>query len=231
MPTNSADSTHDITNGIDGSMSGTTVATVTDPVNVSTPPERIGGVVLAAGMGTRFEAVNKLLIEIGGEALVRHATKTMLASPIEEVVVVLGYDRQAVRETLSELDVEFVLNDDYAAGQSTSVRAGIEAARERDWDACVFALGDMPDVSPDSVERLVQTYAAGRGSIVAAAYDRERGNPVLFDAVHFDTLAGVEGDTGGRGLIIENDDMVLVETDDPGVVRDIDRHDDVNRSE
>jgi molybdenum cofactor cytidylyltransferase len=67
----------------------------------------------------------------------------------------------------------------------------------------------MPDVSPSSVERLARAYAADRGSIVVATHDHERGNPALFDAVHFDALAGIEGDRGGRELIVESDDTIF----------------------
>ena len=122
-------------------------------------------------------------------------------------------------------------NDDYEQGQSTSVRAGVAAARERNWDAAVFALGDMPHVGPASIDRVLKAYAADHGTILAAAYDRQRGNPTLFDATHFDALAAIEGDTGGRELIVGSDAAALVATDDPGVVRDVDRRDDIDRME
>ena len=219
----------DSPSGMHSSVIDLPTVTTDDLADASMPSERVGCIVLAAGTSSRFGDENKLLAEIEGEALVRRAAASALASSIDEVVVVVGHEANAVHETLSGFDVEFVTNDDYERGQSTSVHAGVAAARERDWDAAVFALGDMPHVDPDSIEQLLKAYAADRGTILAAAYDRKRGNPTLFDAAHFDALAAVEGDTGGRELIVGNDDAALVETDDPGVVRDVDRRDDVDR--
>ena len=86
----------------------------------------------------------------------------------------------------------------------------------------MFALGDMPDVVPSSVDALIDAYGAGAGDALAAAHEGERGNPVLFDARHFDDLADVDGDVGGREILLDGDASALVETGDPGVVRDVD---------
>lgn len=182
----------------------------------------VGGVLLAAGMGTRFEGGNKLLAAVDGIPLVRRSARTLLDSNVAEVVIVTGHEAGAVRDALADLDVAFRHNPAYADGQSTSVRAGAAAARERGWDAAVFALGDMPAVDPDSVDALLSAYDAGAGTILAAAHDGRRGNPVLFNAAHFDALADVDGDRGGRDLVETHDDAALVETSDPGVLRDVD---------
>lgn len=183
---------------------------------------RVGAVLLAAGQSSRFEDGNKLLAQVDGMPIVRRAAETLLDAAVEETVVIVGHDEDAVRDALSGLPVSFQFNPDYAEGQSTSVRAGVEAARERDWDGTVFALGDMPFVSPATVDALLDRYAGEGESIVAAAHDEKRGNPVLFGATHYETLADVHGDMGGRRLIEEHEDVALVETDDPGVTRDID---------
>lgn len=210
--------------------------------DAKTPPDRdvtstafadgegaVGGVVLAAGRGERFEDGNKLLAHVEDEPLVRHSVRSLLDSELAEVVVIVGHEAEAVRRALAGLDVTFQHNEDYAEGQSTSVRAGVEVARERGWDAIVFTLGDMPFVRPGTVDALREAYASGTGTIVAASYEGERGNPVLFDAEHYDALAAVTGDRGGRRLIEEEEHSVLVETADPGVVRDVDYEGDLER--
>jgi molybdenum cofactor cytidylyltransferase len=102
------------------------------------------------------------------------------------------------------------------------VCVGINALETSDVAAAVFALGDMPFVSPETVDTLVATYRTGPETALAAAYDGSRGNPVLFDRCHFERLADVSGDTGGCAVLLEGDRSALVATDDPGVVRDID---------
>lgn len=199
-----------------------------DPPPDTRSDARVVGVVLAAGTSTRFGAANKLLASIEDEPIVRLSVRTLLDARTAPVVVVVGYEADRVREALSGLDVRIVANEAYEAGQSTSVRTGVAAAREVDADAVVIALGDMPFVAPDTVNRLIDAHAAGAGDALAAAVDGERGNPVLFDARFFDDFTDVEGDTGGRRILLESDDAALVETGDPGVRRDVDTPDDLD---
>lgn len=187
---------------------------------------RVAGVVLAAGTSTRFGEANKLLAALDGEPLVRHAARTLVEADVSPVVVVVGYEGERVRAALESLPVSVVENPSYEAGQATSVQAGIDALGER-IDAVVIALGDMPSVATESVDRLVEAYHAGAGTALAAGYEGQRGNPVLFDSQHFDTLRAVHGDTGGRRVLLDAPDAALVETGDPGVTQDVDRRDDV----
>jgi molybdenum cofactor cytidylyltransferase len=197
-----------------------------DPV--AGPGASVGGVLLAAGRGTRFEAGNKLLATIEGEPVVRRAARSLVDSSLDEVVVVVGHEADAVADAVAPLDVAVVHNEAYERGQSTSMHRGVERAGEREWAAIVFGLGDMPAVEPRSVDLLVRAHAAGVGSVLAAAADGERGNPVLFDASTYDDLLAVEGDTGGRPVVLGADDLALVETGDPAVTRDVDRASDLD---
>jgi molybdenum cofactor cytidylyltransferase len=124
----------------------------------------------------------------------------LLASAVDEVVVVLGRDARAVENALDALPVRCVVNARYAEGMSTSLHAGLTAltpgAR-----AAVVALGDQPTVTPAIVDALVGAYAAGGAKIVAAAYQGVRGNPVLFDASLFPELLRTAGDEGARAVI------------------------------
>ncbi|QFU83230.1 nucleotidyltransferase family protein [Natronorubrum aibiense] len=188
-----------------------------------TDAPRVAGVVLAAGTSSRFGADNKLLATVDDEPVVRRATRTLLESSVDPVVVVLGHQADRVRAALEGLPVETHLNEAYETGQASSLRTGIRAVRDHgDCDAAVVALGDMPFVDPETVETLVAAYAANVGEAIAAAFDGERGNPVLFDARFFDVLTDVDGDIGGREIFLESDSSVLVAVDDPGVRRDVD---------
>ncbi|PAU84361.1 UDP-N-acetylglucosamine pyrophosphorylase [Halorubrum salipaludis] len=191
-------------------------------------PDRVGGVLLAAGTSSRFGDANKLLATVDGEPIVRRAARTLAAAGLARIVAVVGHEAPRVRAALSDLPIETVENDAYAAGQSASLRAGIEALSggsgdEPAVDAAVVALGDMPFVEPATIETLVAAYAAGAGDALAAAHDGERGNPVLFDARFFDRLTAVDGDVGGRAILLGSDASALVAVDDPGVRRDVDR--------
>ena len=202
---------------------------------------RVHGLLLAAGTSSRFGERNKLLATVDGEPVVCHAARSLLAANVDAITVVLGYEHERVRDALADLveetalsgsstpSVRFVRAPDHARGQSRSLRRGIDSIQDSDptADAVVIALGDMPDVSSATVDRLIAAYAAGTGTALAAAYDGQRGNPVLFDATHFHALTETGGDTGGRSVLLTADDAALVETGDPGVVRDVDRPEDL----
>lgn len=86
---------------------------------------------------------NKLLLTFQGKPLIAHAVDTLLASAVDEVVVVLGHEADKVREKLAGKKVIFVENPDYREGLSTSVRAGI-AAVAADASAIMIYLADQP---------------------------------------------------------------------------------------
>lgn len=210
-------------------MSGDANLPVVDPP-ASTPTcgGDVAGVLLAAGTSSRFGDANKLLAPIDGEPIVRHAGRTLVTADCTPRVAVLGHDADAVRDALSGLGFEFVVNSAFEEGQSTSVRAAIEALGE-DVTGAVFALGDMPFVDPSTVESLVATFCTEDWSAVAPAYRGNRGNPVIFGRRHFDALADVSGDVGGREILLGSDDAALVSTEDPGVRRDVDTSEDYER--
>jgi molybdenum cofactor cytidylyltransferase len=166
----------------------------------------VGGVILAAGQSSRYESGNKLLATIDGKSVVRHVAETACESSLSEVIAVLGYENVAVAERLDGLPLSIRHNGDYAAGQSTSVGHGVEFARTADWDAALFLLGDMPFVQAGTVEQLIDAYRSGTATIIVPMHKGQRGNPVLFDSRHFETLASVSSDRGGRELTETDDD-------------------------
>ncbi|UIP00450.1 nucleotidyltransferase family protein [Halobaculum sp. CBA1158] len=207
---------------------------IVDPAAIEqsgTRSPRVAGVVLAGGTSSRFGAANKLLATVEGEPLVRRALRTLTAAELDPVIVVVGHEAEAVREALPDDGERVVEADDYATGQAASVRRGIAAVVDAadDAAAATFLPGDMPFVDAETVRTLVDAYAAGAGDALAPAHEDRRGNPVLFDRRHFEALAGIEGDTGGRAVLLGSDDAALVAVDDRGVAVDVDTPADLAR--
>src|SRR5262245_13156362 len=135
-----------------------------------------------------------------GRALVRVAVEQVLGAGLDDVVVVVGGDAQAVTAALVGLSVRVVVNPHYTEGQSTSLRAGVDALRPGT-KAAVVALGDQPLPDPDVIRRLVAVFRATGRPIAAPVYRNGRGNPVLFAAPLFGEIRGVTGDQGARGVV------------------------------
>jgi molybdenum cofactor cytidylyltransferase len=187
------------------------------------PP--VGAVILAAGGSSRM-GEPKQLLTIAGQPMVRRVTQGVCAAGLDQVVVVVGAHAQAVQKALGGLAVQIVHNRAWAEGMSSSLRTGLDALR-RDIQAALVVLADQPGLTPDLVRSLVVHYQTTRAPIVAPFYRGRRGNPVLFDRALFADLRGVEGDQGGRDLLIRYQDRVQrVEVDDPASLLDVDTHQD-----
>jgi molybdenum cofactor cytidylyltransferase len=159
----------------------------------------IAGLVLAAGTSSRMGRP-KLLLPVRDRPLIRLSVERVLAGGLGEVLVVLGADAAAVGAALDGLPVRTVLNPRFAEGQSTSLRAGLDAL-SADTEAVVIALGDQPLPDPGLVGRLVDAFRRSGRPIAVPRYADGRSHPVLFAAGLFDELRAITGDRGGREVI------------------------------
>jgi molybdenum cofactor cytidylyltransferase len=192
--------------------------------NLGTDGNRnVAAIILAAGRSTRMGGPNKLLAELGGKTLVRIVTEQALASKAQGVIVVTGHQSGEVRKALRGLQVTFVHNPDFADGLASSVKTGI-AAVPAGADGAVICLGDMPLISADLIDRLIEAFAPDRGNlIVVPVSDGRRGNPVLWSRRFFNELMTLDGDIGARHLIVRHSEAVAeVSVEGRGAFLDID---------
>ena len=87
-------------------------------------PARIAGVVLAAGTSSRMGR-NKLFLPLGGISVLRRAVASAGRAGLDPVLVVLGHGSDRALAELEGLTCIPVINEEYARGMNTSVRAGI----------------------------------------------------------------------------------------------------------
>jgi len=200
------------------------IAILAEMVQVRHAPKttRIGGVVLAAGLSRRMGR-NKLIAEVGGRSLVRHAAEAALAGGLDPVTVVTGHQAEKIKNALAGLPVGFVHNSDFAEGLSTSLKTGI-ASLPADCAGAMVLLGDMPGVSPELVAQVRAAFEPDKGrNICVATADGERGHPVLWGRQFFAELMRLSGDMGARELMVANaDNIVEVVARDSGPITDID---------
>jgi molybdenum cofactor cytidylyltransferase len=174
---------------------------------------RVGAVVLAAGGASRYGELKQLL-PWGDVPLVTHVTGQALACPdVTCVAVTLGAGAEGVHAALTgaaltraapgAADVLQAPVPDWQAGQSRSVRAGLDALRRAvaPLGGVLFLLADQPGVSPILLATLIHHHRETLAPIVAPRYQGQRGNPVLFDRVTFAEFARLEGDIGARPIL------------------------------
>lgn len=145
---------------------------------------RFSAVVLAAGQSSRMQGRNKMLLPVGGEAVIRRSVRTVLESGVQEAVVVTGWQGREVMKELLDLSVTVQPNIRYEDGQMRSVGVGV-AALAKPTDAIMVCLGDMVLLTPADLRELMAVYEAHcDSSIVIPRYRGERGNPIVFDAAY-----------------------------------------------
>jgi molybdenum cofactor cytidylyltransferase len=159
----------------------------------------IAAVVLAAGLSRRMGQA-KLLMPVGGRAIVRHVVESVLAGGVDSVWVVSGPDVEPLEAALGGLDVQIVVNPAPAEGQAASLRVGI-AALPASADAALVALGDQPWLAPAIIPALLAARRTSPKLIVAPRYRDGQGNPVLFKREIFPELLRLTGDQGARPII------------------------------
>jgi CTP:molybdopterin cytidylyltransferase MocA len=182
----------------------------------------IAGLVLAAGEGRRFGAA-KQLAPLDGRPLLDHAVSAMRAAPVDELVVVLGARAQEIRAAADLGGTRVVVAEDWADGQSASLRAGLDAVP--DADAVVVALGDQPFLSPRAVEAVLAARGAG-AEAVRATYDGVPGHPIVLERPLFAAVRRLRGDEGARSLLAG---ARAVACDGLGRADDVDTPEDLRR--
>lgn len=182
--------------------------------------------VLAAGGSTRFGAA-KMLADWRGEPLICTAVRVALSSPVSGVTVVLGASSNEIADALCDLDddrLRLIVNPNWQSGLASSLRAGLDAL-PADAARVVVFLGDMPLVRAGLATRVLG--ALDKASAALPVYRGQPAHPVAFRRTAFSALEGLQGDQGARKALLSLPDAVLIETDEPGSVFDVDRPADI----
>ncbi|MGA8259187.1 MAG: nucleotidyltransferase family protein [Arenicellales bacterium] len=188
--------------------------------------DTVSAVVLAAGESRRMGDRNKLTLPLGGESVLRRTVRSVLASEVREVIVVLGHQADALRPLIEDLDVGIVLNEHYREGQMTSVHAGL-AALTGACDGVMICLGDQPLMTAVDFDALIRAFQARTdGSILVPVHQGRRGNPVIIATAHQREILKGDRNLGCRKLIEKNPHLVIaVDIGTDHVVVDLDTPD------
>lgn len=189
---------------------------------------RVTAIVLAAGRSVRMGR-QKLLMPWGDSTVIEHVLEAITSATVAGTVVVTGEHSPEVGEKARAFGANVAVNPDVDAGMLSSVRVGL---READAEAAGFlvALGDMPAISTDIVNRLIDVHGKGAKIAVPLVHGK-RGHPLIFDGQYRDEVLTQFDDEGLRGLLrVHEDKVVEVPLDELGAVVDIDTPDEYERA-
>jgi molybdenum cofactor cytidylyltransferase len=162
----------------------------------------IPGIILAAGASHRF-GQNKLLIPLGGHAVLYHALQAALTAPLDPVILVLGYESDKALHALEELrgspKLRVLKNPHWAQGRAESLKLGLAAVPAHAPGAVVL-LGDMPLVTPALIARVAQAFLRAH-TLCFPIYRGLPGRPVAIPQELFGEFAQLCGDASGLPIL------------------------------
>ena len=85
----------------------------------------ISAILLAAGQSKRMNGENKLTKEIKSIPLIKHSVKNILASSIDELIIVLGHQKEIIEKLIDKNEkIKFVFNKNFESGMASSIKQG-----------------------------------------------------------------------------------------------------------
>lgn len=186
--------------------------------------ETLSAIVLAAGESKRMQNKNKLLLPFKSKTVIRVVVENVVASGVNEVIVVLGHEAEKVKTGLAGIGVQFVLNKNYEKGMTTSIQEGVKHASGKGYMIC---LSDMVMITSEEYMQMKNEFlsqlASDERCICIPRYKNEKGNPVVFSSVYRDDILHHEEMEGCKGIVRENQSHIhWIEMNTPNVLRDMD---------
>jgi nicotine blue oxidoreductase len=151
----------------------------------------IYGIVLAAGASSRYGTSPPKQVE-----LLPRVLDALERSSLDGVVTVSG---------AHALDIESIPCPDWERGPGASLRCGL-AALPAEAEAALVVLADGPELDPRAVDRVVESWRAEGGDVVAATYAGVRLHPVLLARAAW-SLVPDEGARGLEARLVACDDL------------------------
>lgn len=189
----------------------------------------IAAILLAAGESRRM-GVPKPLLVWAGETLIEYQVHQLHAAGVDHVIAVLGHRAEEVRALAERAGATVVINNRYAEGRASSLRAGAAAVPPGTAEIAVLNV-DQPRPASVTARLLVEHLATG-ALITLPTFDGKRGHPAfLCGSLLPELLAAADADEGLRAVIHRHAaDVREVAFDTPIVLLDINTREDYERA-
>ncbi len=185
---------------------------------------KICGILLAAGAGTRFGG-KKMTAKLAGGKILGLASYENLLASVPNSIVVINANDTLTKNLYLGVGAKTTLCELSNLGMSHSLIHGVSTAS--DCDGWIIALGDMPFIKKNSIDRIAA--ALSEGALLAVPqYMQKNGHPVGFSNKLKSEILGLKGDSGAKTILESyRNNTAFIETNDPGILMDIDKKEDL----
>lgn len=121
---------------------------------------KIAGVILAAGKGTRMNQgaesdKPKVMYEILGKPMIDYSVANLKSAGIDKIVLVVGYKKELIQEYFGGR-IEYAVQKEQLGTGHAAMMA--ESNLKGKSDAVLVCYGDMPLYKPETIKRLIDRY-------------------------------------------------------------------------
>jgi molybdenum cofactor cytidylyltransferase len=188
--------------------------------------QRIAGIVLAAGESRRFGSP-KAMLPAGpdGETFVGRAVRILAEGGASPVLVVGRPNDYALRSMVAGLTTAAlcVENPTPERGQLSSLLVGLQAVEPARVAGIAVVPVDMPAIRADTVGTAISAFRHLNPPVLRVTHGARHGHPVIFAARLFEDLRRADPAIGAKAVVRAcGEQVVNLEVDDPGVLRDVD---------
>ena len=189
---------------------------------------KLGIVILAAGSSSRM-GQSKQLLEIDGEPLLRRMAKVALGVDPDELIVVLGSNREEHQKVTEDLAVKTVYNSNWQKGIGSSIKTGVYHLLQQlpSANAAMILVCDQPLLTTFHLKKLKHAFISSVAPVVAMVYSDTVGVPAIFAKSLFDDLLNLPDDKGAKIVIEKNPSALTVPF--PEGAMDLDTPDDYEK--
>lgn len=181
--------------------------------------------ILAAGESRRMGR-SKQLLPFENKTILETVIDHITQSSVDEILVVLGSNREKIEEVIKDLPVKSVYNANFTEGMLSSVQKGFTSL-PKEAEAVLVFLGDQPMIPSSVINQIITAYHSTEKGIILPVYDKKRGHPVLICTKYREEVAHLNPQVGLRELIHNHpEDILEVELDSSSILEDIDTPED-----
>jgi molybdenum cofactor cytidylyltransferase len=184
----------------------------------------ICAIILAAGESKRMGSP-KMLLPFNGSTMIECVIANVIKSDVDEIIVVLGAEKEALIPLVGKWHIEYCYNENYKEGMLSSVKCGVKNLPSGCKASLVFQ-GDQPLITSNTINTVINAYLSSEKGIVIPVYKNKRGHPILINMKYRNDIDKLSPDKGLRSLTYEFPaDVLEVDTDESGILKDFDTYD------